>query len=182
MNADDPARRSYRTPLLIGVAVLMLVAGVAVWYLYRMHAFFHGFVAGNGRFPVTSAEEWPKPLKALVKDATEKKIEVRDLRVECMCKGYETEYVWRMQSTPGLFEFLVARWKLSSVPPSDHGIFCGTSMYSGDYTPEWWSPMETPKTRFYICSRRLANEYGDQFQVAIDDDRQLIFVQYYEKW
>jgi hypothetical protein len=89
------------------VAVLMLLVGLAVWLVNRaMHDFFHGVFAGNGPFPVTATKDWPKPLTELVKDVKHEKIAVQDLNVECMCRGYETEYVWRMQSTPGLPDFL----------------------------------------------------------------------------
>jgi hypothetical protein len=161
----------------------MLLVGLAVWLVNRaMHDFFHGVFAGNGPFPVTAAKDWPKPLTELVKDAEHEKISVQNLNVECMCRGYETEYIWRMQSTPGLSDFLKKRWKLSPTPVPDHGIFLGKSMISGDKTPEWWSPMVGKNSQFFVCGRTVAMEYGDQFQVAIDNERELIFVRYYEKW
>jgi hypothetical protein len=166
--------------ILVVVLVLLLLLGSAAWYVnYAMRAFVHGFVAGEPG-PVTSADEWPRPLKELVRDAERAKIVVQDLQVQCMCRGWETEYVWRMQSTSELRDFLKNRWKLSPMPPPLDGIFCGRSMNSGNKTPEWWSPKESTKTQFYVCT--MAGEYGDRFQVAIDEERRLIFVHYYEKW
>jgi hypothetical protein len=179
--SPKPSRSKIRT-ILVVVLVVLLLSGLGVWYVnHRMRAFFHAFVAGEPG-PVTSADEWPRPLKELVKDAEFAKIAVQNLEIQCMCRGWETEYVWRMQSTSVLCDFLKKRWKLSPIPPPEHGIFCGRSMNSGEKAPEWWSPKESLKTQFYACSRRMAREYGDQFQVAIDDERQLIFVHYYEKW
>jgi hypothetical protein len=181
-SVDSPRRRTWLRPILIILVVFFLLIGVAVWYLnYRMRIFFHDIFAGKCG-PVTSTEDWPRPLKELVQDAEHDKITIENLKVHCMCKGYETEYVWRIQSTSGMFEFLKTRWSLSPIPTPDYGIFCGKSMNSGDETPKWWSPKKNPTTKFYVSSRCKAREYGDQFQAAVDDERKMIFIHYYEKW
>ena len=171
---------SLRT-LLIVTTVIALLLGLIVGYLNSMHAFFHGFVAGPPR-PMNSPEDWPRPLKDLVADAKHANVAVQELEVQCMCQGWEVEYIWRMRLTPGLVDFLRARWKLSAATWPINGLFCGASSLSGDRTPAWWSPQEGGKTAYYVCSRSKAGEYGDHFQVGIDEDRQLIFVRYSEKW
>ena len=180
---EKSAHFPLRTTFVVA-AVLLLLVGLAVWFVnHQMDAFFHGFVAGEPG-PAASPADWPKPLKALVADAKaeEDRVAVKILEVQCMCQGWEKEFIWRMESTPGLFDFLKKRWALSAMPSPERGIFCGYSMYSGDETPSWWTPKERKGTEFYACRRTIASEAGDRFQVAVDDERQLIFVHYYEMW
>ncbi|MEN6450078.1 MAG: hypothetical protein ABFC96_06280 [Thermoguttaceae bacterium] len=196
MPTTDPTERipeedgpAYIQPVLSWALILVLIVLlVAGGFLLAMRQFFHGMVAGNPG-PVTSASQWPKPLQQLTSDAKRERIQVLDLEVQCMCKGMETEYVWRMRLTPQFFDFLEKRWKLSPVPRSEHGIYSGRSMYSGEKTPEWWSPMQNENAKFYESERLSAaaravpeGTFGDQFRVAVDADRQVIFVHYHEKW
>ena len=99
-----------------------------------------------------------------------------------MCQGYESEYIWKIRLTPGLLDFLKARWELSPMQPPGEGIFCGQSMISGDKTPSWWSPVEGHNTHYYIGRLAKDMEFGDHFRVAVDKDRQLVFIHYWEKW
>jgi len=182
--APQPERRAFQyslRTLFIVTTVIALLLGLIVWYLNSMHAFFHGFVAGAPR-AIESPEDWPRTLKELVTDAKQANVVVQGLEVQCMCRGWETEYIWRMQVTPGLVAFITARWKLSATTWPSDGVFCGASHLSGDRTPAWWSPQEGGKTAYFVCNRSRASEFGDHFQVGIDEDRQVIFVRYYEKW
>lgn len=180
-STTDPSSRSYLKGCLFAVlAVIVLCVAAVVLVNIAMHQFFRAILVGKTG-PVASPAEWPQPLKDLVADAARAKIEIQELQVHHMNEGFDPEYIWRMKASPGLFDFLKDRWKLSPMPPPEHGVFCGRSNFSGDPTPEWWSPINkgSAEVRFYGCKNVLAGEKGDLFRVALDEKRKIIFVQYH---
>lgn len=176
---NSPSSRSHTKGclfILLGVIVVCIAA--VIFVNLSMHAFFRAILVGETG-PVTSPSAWPKPLTELVADAARAKIDIQGLQVHHMNEGFDPEYIWQMKATPGLFDFINARWKLSLTPAPEHGVFCGKSDFSGDSTPDWWSPKEDAETKFYACPSVLAGEKGDLFRVALDEKRGIIFVHYH---
>lgn len=155
--------------LLGGFALLVLVGGSMI-----VDA---ALVGETG--PVTSFEDWPDPLKGLVGDLGEAELDQTSIRVYCLCHGMDSEYVWRMDAAPGLFEHVEERWDLSAIEDPDWHVLEGSSILSGVATPDWWSPQRDEGTSFYVCPQELAREKGSRFKVALDRERNIIFVHYW---
>jgi len=177
--SERPSDRSHAKGclfILLGAVVLCIAAAIVV--NLSIDGFFRAIVVGKTG-PVSSPRDWPQPLKDLVTDAARAKIDIKGLQVHQMNDGFDPEYIWQMKATAGLFDLIAARWKLSPTPVPDRGVFCGKSQFSGDSTPDWWSPEENAETQFYACENALAGEKGNLFQVAVDKKRGIIFVQYH---
>lgn len=129
--------------------------------------------------PVESIDDWPRPLRELLADAEPSKAESAEIQVYCLCQGFDPEYVWSMPNAPGVFDRLVNRWGLSRVANPKWRVLQGASSLSGVRTPQWWDPSQNPNTEFYECKTSLAREKGDRFCVALDKNRNIVFVHYW---
>ncbi len=168
---------SLRTLLIIttGAAVLLAVFGMCK---RAQEQLFHDMLVGETG-PVTSREDWPEPLKSIVAEASRLNLDPSTIQVHCLCRGMDLEFVWRMQASPGLFEQIKERWKLTEVTKPDWPILQGRSSISGERTPSWWSAKDDGQTAFFVCPQTLAGEKGDRFLVAFDKRRDIIFVRYW---
>lgn len=174
-------RFPWRPIIIVVIVFIILIGGGIICFNIAMHNFFHAVFAGNPG-AVNSTADWPDSLKKLVEDANSAKIDLQVFEVHCMCKGYEREYIWRMNANPDLLDFVIKRWDLSPAKPPDYGIFCGQSMLSGDSTPLWWTPKENADNQFYVCKLTLAGEKGERFHIAYDKKRNCLFVWYWDNW
>lgn len=170
----------YGWPGLLAV-VIFLVVGIAVLALFyrASNALISASVVGHTG-PVELRDDWPRPLKELLDGAGAISSDESTIQVHCMCQGFDPEYVWRMEATPGLFAKIEGRWKLSKV--SDHQLYKlegYKSKLSGVATPAWWLPRDDGSTSFYVSPQVLARDKGDRFHVALDEKRNLIFVYYW---
>lgn len=172
-----PFQFTLRT-LFVVLTVVALLLGLGIWAVDRvMHDFFHAVMVGKTG-PVSSPEDWPKPLKELCDDAERAEWKVSVIQVHCLCQGFDPEYVWRMESTPGLLDYLKQKWELSRVTEPMGVVRDGRSRLSGERVPPWWNPLESENAEFYVCKRTLAREGSDRFQVAVDKKGGTIFVHY----
>jgi hypothetical protein len=175
----QPSKRSHANGCLWALAiVVVLCIAAVVLFNVSMHAFFRAVLVGNTG-SVDLVAEWPKPLKELIEDAARHKIAIEDVKVYCLCQGFDPEYVWRMRASRGLLDLLRSRWELSPTPPPDRGAFCGKSSLSGDATPDWCLPKKDAETQFYASKRLLQGEKGDLFRVAVDGKHEIVFVHYH---
>jgi hypothetical protein len=176
--AQPERSRTHRRLLILLAIVTLCCVAVVTYFAMNTLAFIRAFVVGETG-PVTSSREWPKPLKELTEGAAQAKITIEDVKVHCLCQGFDPEYVWRMRASRGLFDLLRSRWELSPTPPPDRGAFCGKSSFSGDATPDWCLPKRNAETQFYASKRLLQGEKGDLFRVAVDTKREIVFVHYH---
>jgi hypothetical protein len=148
---------------------------VVVW-IYAMDRFFDAVVAGNNG-PVTSTQDWPRPLKELAASAQEKNIDLNDVRVYCIAKGMIVEYVWRMRSSPELFALVQSEFDLypDTIPAA-------TFAADGATLDWWWKPTEGTSPQFFLGRRSNIAEEGDKFIVLNDEQRQFIYVYYNDDW
>jgi hypothetical protein len=176
---DTPAQppRGAGCWLLAAIVAIVVCIAAVVLFNIAMHGFFRAVIVGETE-AVESPDAWPKPLKDLVKDAARAKVGIKGVRVHCTCQAFDPEYIWQMKATRGLFDLLKARWQLSPTSVPTYGVFCGKSNLSGDVTPDWWSPKKNARTRFYASKRSLEGK-GDIFVVAVDEEREIIFVHYH---
>ncbi|MBN2024587.1 MAG: hypothetical protein JW809_17540 [Pirellulales bacterium] len=143
-----------------------------------MTSFFRAMLVGNTG-PVPSRDDWPDPLKSLVDEPNGVTIAPSTIQVHCLCQGWDPEFVWRMDATPGLFEHLKDRWKLTRISNPNWPVLKGRSRLSGVETPPWWSPRDDDDTTFFACPQTLAGEKDNRFQVALDKKQNTIFVHYW---
>jgi len=143
-----------------------------------MERFFHAVLVGDTG-PVTSSDDWPQPLAELIGESDGVEIDESTIRVHCLCRGFDPEYVWRMDAARGMLEHLSDRWQLTQVDGLRWPVLNGRSQLSGEPTPTWWSPQRDADTSFYVCRHTLAGDEGDLFQVALDKKRNTIFVHYW---
>ena len=159
----------------------MPAAIIGTAYVAFRHAseqMIYDIMVGNTG-PITSRDDWPRPLAALAEEPGSIKIDESTLHIYCLCQGMDPEYVWRMEATPGLFEHLSQRWELTQVENPKWSVLDGHSSLSGIATPPWWSPKRDSKTLFFACPQSLGGLKGDRFLVALDKKRNLIFVHYW---
>ena len=162
---------------LVLTAIILCVLAIILFH-HSQRAFFEAVLVGETG-PVSSPDQWPKPLKDLLAEAKRANLEIVSVQVHCLCQGFDPEYVWRMEATPGLLEHIKQKWELSQVNEPGQVIRTGQSRISGKQAPLWWSPMKCKNCEFYVCKRTLEREKSDRFQVALDRDGQVIFVHYW---
>lgn len=167
-----------RTLFMLTAVVAIIFAGYAMWDR-AMHSFFHdAFVGDTG--PITSKEDWPKPLKELAQETDAIGLDVSTIQVHCLCQGFDPEYVWRMHAAPGLMDHLKTRWQLTEVTnPNWQVLTKRRSHNSGVPTPSWWSPKKDASTSFFACPQTIAGEKGDRFCIAHDGRNEKIYVHYW---
>ncbi len=164
-------------PYAFIVVAVCLVGGFALVRLGARYAIEAVLVGQTG--PVTSREDWPDPLKSLAEDLGDAELDQASIQVYCLCQGFDPEYVWRMDATPGLFEHIEDRWGLSRIEDPDWRVLDGASSLSGVATPDWWSPQRDEGTLFFVSPQELAKEKGPRFKVALDTQRNVLFVHYW---
>jgi hypothetical protein len=163
--------------MLCGALVLLVgVFLLAVWL--GGGAIVESVLVGNTG-PVTKASDWPEPLQKLCKDFGITAQAASTIQVHCLCHGMDSEYVWRMDAAPGLFEHVEKRWQLAQVSNPTWRVLEGKSGLSGESTPPWWSPTQGKGTTFYECPASRAGEKGHRYRVAFDKDQGVIFVHYW---
>lgn len=163
---------------LCGAVAFLLVAFGFFIVWFGGGAIVHAVIVGNTG-PVTSLSDWPEPLRDLCKDFGIDPLAASKIQVHCLCHGMDREYVWRMDATPGLFEHIEKRWRLSPVPSPNWRVLKGASSLSGESTPPWWSPTKAEGTTFYECPASRAGEKGHRYRVAFDSNQGVIFVHYW---
>src|SRR5216684_6761916 len=122
------SRQAGRLTFGVGVA-LFLVGGIAfaVWWWRGWSQSMHGIFTGKTG-PVSLRADWPRPLKDLLDDSGGIEIDESTIQVHCLCGGvYDSEFVWRMDAAPGLFELIEKRWNLTPVNGPDWGVLEGYS-------------------------------------------------------
>jgi hypothetical protein len=167
----DGRRYSLRT-LLVLTAIGCVILGAIAWVNNRMNSFFDAVVVGNSG-PVTSPEEWPSALKTLAESASEESIELNGLHVHCLASGMAIEYIWRMDTTPGMFKLMKKKFRLtpSAKPPGDLFV-------RQPELPKWWNPLVSDSTEYFAARSSL----DDVYCVLHDEEHELLYVYYSEDW
>lgn len=156
--------------LITVVALLLGLVTAGVKMIDRFHAAELAYrLKGTG--PIRSPDRWPYPLKQTAERASDLDLEIQDVRVHCLCQGFDQEYIWRMKYDPALWQLLKALWQLSPTAPPNESIFTGKSGYSGLAAPAWWTPKKHDENEFYV--REF--EQG-RIRVAIDPKDEAIYV------
>jgi len=162
-----------RTIFVITTVIAILLA----WWCAQMSWFDALLVGKTG--PVTSRDDWPKPLKELLDGTKELQLDESSIQVHCLGEGFDPEFVWRMDAAPGLFEHVKQRWNLTPISKPQWPILKRRSPISARAAPPWWSLKDDGNTDFFVSPQELAKEKGDRFQVARDRKRNKIFVRYW---
>lgn len=119
-----------------------------------------------------------------MKDLTEKPVGIHcdapDIRVHCLCNGWDREHVWRMDDRPDLFATIEREWELTEVHDPRYYLLEGfKSGLSRVPAPEWYSPHDDGDTSFYVSPAVLGEGESDFLHVAFDKKRNVIFVHYW---
>jgi hypothetical protein len=158
-----PSKRTSGWKLMLhGLAVLTPVLAIAVMFLSESFIKF--------RLPITSEENWPKPLRSLLEDADQRKINVGEIDVYCVSKGLLDEYYWRTDAAPGLLARMVARWGLS--PMARDNALVRRSWTSMPFAL-YWSSNSVDVEYFAKWGGK-----GDNYLVMDDRTRKRIVVRY----
>src|SRR5580765_4448879 len=91
----------------VGVALLLFCGiALAVWWWRGWSQSMHDMFTGKTG-PVLLRSDWPRPLNALLDDSGDVEIDESAIKVHCLCGGvWDSEFVWRMDIAPGLFELI----------------------------------------------------------------------------
>ncbi len=78
-------------------------------------------VAVNRNFPITSRDDWPRPLKELLEDADRRQIKVEQIKVYERTDGlsFDETYFWQTKDSTGAFALMNERWRLLPMDKSD---------------------------------------------------------------
>lgn len=156
------------------IAVSLPIAAVTAWSVAWRNAMHNAFVGETG--PVPSRADWPRPLKELLDDPGGIEIDESSIQVHCLCRGWDDTFVWRMDAVSGLFELIADRWELTQTTDSRSYVLEGhKERRSGVYTPAWWKPRDDGSTKFFVSDRAS----GDTFHVALDENRNTIWVHWW---
>ncbi|WP_146519775.1 hypothetical protein [Stieleria varia] len=141
-----------------------------------MDRIFDDFLVGETG-PVTSVDDWPRPLKTLAEETS--MISADDIRIHCLCQGFDPEYVWKMPCDDDSFAEIESRWHLTAISKPDTHIYRGYSHNSGIATPDWWKPTDLKHISYYACPQVLGGHKGNRFQVAYHAETDTLFVHYW---
>ena len=88
-----------------------------------MVALVGGCVAVNtaiGNFPVTSQDDWPRPLKELLEDADQRRVKLEQIKVYHTSSFLEDPtYFWQTKDSAGALALMTERWRLLPMDKSD---------------------------------------------------------------
>ena len=176
MNDAQP-KPTYRLRTLFWVTGILAVA-LALYIAWdrAMDRFFHDLLVGETGV-VESVDDWPRPLKKLADETS--LVPENDIRIHCLCQGFDPEYVWRMPCDDESFAEIKSRWQLTEISTPDTHIYRGFSHNSGIQTPDWWNPTDHSDVTYYACPQVLTGGKSDRFQVAYHVDTKTLFVHYW---
>jgi hypothetical protein len=178
MNQQTSKNPIWRYSLIVLVVIAVCLIGAFTVMLLGSRGAIESMLVGETG-PVTSAENWPSPLKSLAEGLGQAELDQTSIQVYCLCHGMDSEYVWVMDAALGLFDRIERRWGLSRIEHPNWRVLNGSSSLSGVATPDWWSPQRDDGTMFFVSPNELAKEKGDRFRVALDKQRNKIFVYYW---
>jgi hypothetical protein len=124
---------------------------------------------------VSSQTEWPEVLRELLEHAVQKHINVDQLQVYCISKGWDDEYYWQMKSSPQLLDLMNARWTLSRVD-AKHAM---VRRFWERLPTNWDSLSQDADPEFFMSASWLAGEKGNLYLVMHDKARGILVVRYY---
>ena len=176
MNDAQP-KPTYRLRTLFWVTGILAVA-LALYIAWdrAMDRFFYDLLVGETGV-VESVDDWLRPLKELADETS--LVPENDIRIHCLCQGFDPEYVWRMPCDDESFAEIKSRWQLTEISTPDTHIYRGFSHNSGIQTPDWWNPTDHSDVTYYACPQVLAGGKSDRFQVAYHVDTKTLFVHYW---
>ena len=144
---DTPPRPAYRLKTRFRVTgIFAVILALYVAWDRAMDRFFKDLLVGDTG-PVTSVDDWPRPLKVLADETSI--ISADHLQHYCLCQGFDPEYVWKMPCDDEAFSEIETRWQLTAIPTPNTHIFRGFSHNSGYATPHWCNPTELSNVSYY---------------------------------
>lgn len=172
---SPPFQFRLRTLFIVTVLVTIPLAGCVVWNR-MMERFFHSVYVGTTG-PVNTLKDWPRPLTALIDELDAAGLDRNTLKIYCLCRGFDWEFVWRMEGDASMLKLLQDKWELTQVADPDWFILKnGRSHNSGVPLPDWWAPQQNDQTTFYANPQGIHGGKGDHIHVAFDAATQTIFV------
>lgn len=171
-----PRLRFSMRAMLIVVALLCGILGAYAWFNMMMASFFEDVFAGK-HGPVASRDEWPEPLKDLVKRADEVGVDAAGADVYCIAHGLAVEYVWRMPNADGLMALIQKEFDLYQ----DDARAKSTSLdFAG--APPWWSPPKPATVQPLFGRKSNIGDNGYKFIVVNDEQNGFIYVYFNDNW
>ena len=175
---EAPKRQFTLRTLLLLTTVIAAVLGSCIGWCRSQRSQYQAYLA-RMTGPVISRDDWPLPLKEVLEVPEGVELDESAIQVYCLNRGFDPEFVWRMDATPGLLEHLKQQWRLTQVAGPGSVMIQRKSRFSGIATPVWWSPKDDGDTMFFVNPNELEREKSDRLQVAYDAKQQAIFVWYW---
>lgn len=179
MKKSPAFRFRLRTLFILTTTVGVLLACYIVWDK-AMDSMFTAILVGEPG-PVENKEDWPKTLQEFVAEASNKQLEVTNLKVHCFSSVTDLHYVWRMQATPGLLEFMQTHYQLTATQPPTWSLFHPDNIYQNP-NEGWWALPEHTDIEYFAGPNYLARGYDDRFEVLHDSHFNLLYVHFYYDW
>src|SRR5262245_38926809 len=110
--AHKPARSRFQFRLHTLLGLIAIIAVFLGLWIAIDRILVRAFGGGFG--PVIR-DEWPAPLHDVLDNADGIEYDESTIQVYCLGRGFDPEFVWRMDDAPGLFAYLERRWELSRV-------------------------------------------------------------------
>jgi hypothetical protein len=173
VNSDKrPFQFSIRSLLLFTFMFALLCSGLSTLYkLYNTH-----FVAYWE--PVESSSDWQQPLQFLLKDAKEKQIEIKQLKVFDLKNRpdmWGPENVWQMESTPELLDLITKCWQLIPINRNNKWV----ERYLSKMREDWRPRNPNCEIEYFASQGRLMGNKSDLYVVMNDKTHKQIVVWYY---
>jgi hypothetical protein len=167
-----PFQFSLRSLFVLTFIVALLCSGIAIIRnFYNTH-----FVAYWE--PVESSSAWERALQNLIKDANEKQIEIKQLKVFDLKNRpdwWGPENFWQMDSSPELLSLMSESWALSSINKNNKWA----KRFLDKMRNDWRSQNPTDDIEYFALAGRLNGDKSDLYVVMNDKTHKRIFVWYY---
>lgn len=161
--------------LTVFAVILIFTALVSMQAYYCISAYIRDSrsrAAAAARGHILARQEWPQTFIDLLKDAEQRHITVREIRVYQMSHD---EYYWTSDTSPELFMLMSERWELCAAK-DDHKL---VRRFQERMPTRLVSSNRPDGIAYYISSNWLAGEKGDLYCVMTDKAKRVIVVRYY---
>ena len=167
------------SPVLIGVCAIIAVPAV-LWFAFNI-MWAYTWRDTTPRGPLATETEWPEPIREMHTAMAKADVDLQSFAVYLLYgqPGQTlSTVVCRMDSSSDALDVLTSHLDLKPITCDDSARWAGNEVLQ--YTSsDWWAPDDDDNARYYASNNLVVGDEADQYVVAHDVSRNIIFIHYY---
>lgn len=167
------------SPLFIGILTLITVPFV-LWLAFNL-MWAYAWRDMTPRGPLPAAADWPEPVRQLRAALAQSDVDVESFAVYLLYGqpgNLLSTVACRMDDSAGALDLLTARLRLQQIDRDEVAGSLGREILACA-SSEWWPSEDDQAAEYFGSENLIAGEKDDQYVVARDRSRGLIFIHYY---